>query len=308
MTAPTAVFPARTVLRLQRGALTVWAVLFTAAAGPLLWAYGPGGTAAAADWARKCTAHGCDWSSPVSAYHLAYATAEFLIGVTPYFAAATAAVLIGRELDHGTVRLAWTQSVSPTRWLAATLTVPAALITAGTTVLVLLHRLLYDAHQVPVSWHWWDDRAFEANGTLALIHPLLGLALGALAALLQRRALPALGLAVTATALVRTALDVARPHLWPTVTRVSTVRTGYDAPPNVLHVEQGAVTATGAHVSDTCFTDTKCLKAVDITGYYVDYHPAAHFWPLQLVESGIVAALTALVLGAAFTLLRRRTS
>jgi hypothetical protein len=300
--------PAHAVLRLQRGVLIVWALAVVTAAGVLLWAYGPGGSAASADWARKCTAHGCDWSSAISGYHLARATAEFLIQSVPYFAAAVSGVLIGRELEDGTARLAWTQSVSPTRWLATTLAVPAALITAGTTVLVLLHRLLYDAHQVPVSWHWWSDQTFAANGTVALVYPLLGLALGALGALLLRRAFPALGLAAVATALVHTVLGVARPHLWPSVTRTGSVSTGYNAPTNVLLVDQGAITATGAHVSDTCFTDSTCAKAFDVTGYYVDYHPASHFWPLQLMETGIVLAVTALVLAAAFTLLRRRTA
>jgi hypothetical protein len=36
-------------------------------------------------------------------------------------------------------------------------------------------------------------------------------------------------------------------------------------------------------------------------------HPASHFWPLQLVETGIVLAVAALATAAAFALLRRRT-
>lgn len=57
-----------------------------------------------------------------------------------------------------------------------------------------------------------------------------------------------------------------------------------------------------------CRDSTACLKAHDVTGFYSEYHPASHFWPLQLVETGITLALTALVLAAAFTLLRRRTA
>ena len=300
--------PVHAVLRLQRGVLIVWAVLFTAAAGALLWAYGPGGNAAAADWKRKCSAHGCDWSAPISNYHLAYAGAEFVIGFVPYLAALVGGALVGRELENGTARLAWTQGISPTRWLATTLAVPAAVITAGSTVLVLLHRLLYDAHQVPVTWNWWNGATFVPNGTLAIAFPLLGLAVGALAGLLQRRLVTSMGLAFAAIALALTTLGFARPHLWPWVTRTSPLNTGYDAPRNVLVGDRGAVTSTGGHVPDTCFEQAKCLKSVDITGYYVQYHPASHFWPLQLVETGIALAVTALVLAAAFTLLRRRTA
>ncbi|MBK3581292.1 hypothetical protein JHN63_47520 [Streptomyces sp. MBT65] len=297
----------RAVLLLHRAALIGWVVFVTAVSGGLLWAYGPGGNTARADWQRQCTGDACSWSSAITLYHAAYTVAELLIGWIPYLAAVWAGTFVARELERGTTRLAWTQSVSPTRWLATTLAVPAALVTAGSTLMVLLHRLLFDAHQVPLSWNQWNDETFTANGTLAIVYPLLGLAVGTLAGFLQRHVLTAAGLSIAAMALAVTTLGFARPYLWPTVTRVTNVGIGYDAPPNVLNVDQGAVTATGAHVTDTCFADTKCLKAVDITGYYVDYHPASHFWPLQLVETGIVVALAALVLAVAFTLLRRRT-
>lgn len=309
-TAPTArtraAGPVHAVLRLQRGILIMWAVLFAVAAGALLWAYGPGGNAAAADWKRKCSAHGCDWSAPITNYHLAYAAAEFLIGLIPYFAAILAGAVIGRELENGTARLAWTQGISPTRWLATTLAVPATLITAGSTVLVLLHRLLYDAHQVPITWNWWNDETFIPNGTLGIVLPLLGLAVGALAGLLQRRLLTSIGLAFAATALALTTLGFARPRLWPWATSTGA---DYETPRNVLYGDGGAVTSTGAHIADPmCRDSAACLKAHDVTGFYSEYHPSSHFWPLQLVETGIALTVTALVLAAAFTLLRRRTA
>lgn len=298
----------RAVLRLQRGALLAWGVFVAVVSGLLLWAYGPGGSAARADRRRTCTAHGCDWSGAVSLYHAARAVAESAIGWAPYLAAIFAGALLARELERGTARLAWTQSVSPTRWLATTLAVPAALVTAGATLLVLLHRLLSGTHPVPDSRHWWTDQTFTANGTLAIVHPLLGLAVGTLAGLLTRRAPSAVGLSIAVLGLTRTALTHARPHLWPWVTRTSPLHTGYDTPRDVLVGDRGALTSGGGHVSDACFEQTRCLTSSDITGYYVQYHPASHFWPLQLVETGIALALTALALGAAFTLLRRRTA
>ncbi|MFF4271246.1 hypothetical protein [Streptomyces sp. NPDC001536] len=44
-----------------------------------------------------------------------------------------------------------------------------------------------------------------------------------------------------------------------------------------------------------------------MTGYFTDYHPASHFWPLQLVETGLTLAVAALAVGTAFWLLRRGT-
>lgn len=224
----------RTVLRLHRAALIGWAVLVAAVSGALLWAYGPGASAARADWQRRCTAHGCDWSSAISLYHTAYTAAEAMIGWVPYLVAAWAGAVLARELERGTTRLAWTQGVSPTRWLATTLALPAVLVTAGSTVMVLLHRLLFDAHKVPMSWNWWNDETFTANGTLAVVYPLLGFAVGALAGQLQRHTLTAAGLAIAVMGLARTTLAFARPYLWPWATSTGA---DYETPRNVLYGE-----------------------------------------------------------------------
>ncbi|MFD9510873.1 hypothetical protein [Streptomyces mirabilis] len=317
-TAPTAgPRPARTwhaVLRLHRVALIIWAVIFAALSGVLLWAYGPGASAARADWRLKCGSHGCGWSSAISSYHLAHAGVEVTIGAIPYVAAVWAgAVLVGRELESGTAHLSWTQGISPTRWLATTLAVPAALITAGSTVLVLVHRLLFDAHKVPVTWNWWDDATFTANGPLAVALPLLGLAVGALAGLLLRRALVAGGLAFVATALVATVLSTARTDLWPSVTRTGTAR--FSPPDTAWQLTNGVIVhgkrvanPEYGHCDGTGTQAKQCLADHGITGYYSVYHPDSHFWPLQLVETGIVLAVTAAATAAAFRLLRRRTA
>ena len=295
----------RAVLRLHRAVLIGWAVLVAAVSGVLLWAYGPGGNAARADWQRQCTGDTCDWSDAISFYHAAYTVAEMVIGWVPYLVAAWAGAVLARELERGTARLVWTQGVSPTRWLATTLTVPAALVTAGSTLMVLLHRLLFDAHQVPLSWNWWNDETFTANGTLAIAYPLLGFAVGALAGQLQRHALTGAGLAIAVMALASTTLSFTRPYLWPWAT---TTGGDYETPRNVLYGDGGAVTSTGAHIPDPCGTAEKaCLAAHDIVGHYREYHPSSQFWPLQLTETALILAVAALATAAAFTLLRRRT-
>lgn len=38
---------------------------------------------------------------------------------------------------------------------------------------------------------------------------------------------------------------------------------------------------------------------------FAEVHPASHYWPLQLVETGILLALAALAVFAAFRVLRR---
>lgn len=123
-------------------------------------------------------------------------------------------------------------------------------------------------------------RDLHRQRPLAVALSLLGLAVGALAGLLLRRALAAGGLAFIATALVDTALGTARPHLWPWATGHGTLATGYATPSNVLFGDKGAVTSTGAHIADPgCGKSEKCLAAHDVTGYFSHYHPASHFWP-----------------------------
>ncbi|KUL24461.1 hypothetical protein [Streptomyces regalis] len=299
-----------TVLRLHRSALIVWAAVVLGGAAVLLWAYGPGADAAQAEWDRVCAGReACVWGDPVYDYDRVFRAAGFGINWLPALVAAWAgAALVAREMENGTARLAWTQGITPTRWLAAKLTVPAVLVTAGTTVLVLLHRLVSDAHPLPLGqWSWYTADNFQSNGTIAIAAPLLALAIGALAGLLLRRALPALAVTLVATGALESLATVASRNLVPWETALGTLKTGYQSPMHILYGDQGALTSTGARVPDPlCTDDAKCLAAHDIVGYYTDYHPASHFWPLHLVETGLLLGTAALATAAAFWLLRRR--
>jgi hypothetical protein len=300
----------RTVLRLHRSALIVWGVLVVAAALTFLWAYGPGADAATAAWRKSCPAqdYTCQWDTSLNGYYRGVKLAEWAIYWTPSLVAVWAgAALVGRELESGTAQLAWTQGVSPTRWLATKLAVPAALLVAGTTVLVLLHRTVFASNEFPLSWEWYEDGAFTGNGTVGIAQPLLALAVGALAGLVLRRALPALAVSFLVTGAVQFATGELTPRLWPYETAVGTLD-HYTTPDNALWGDQGALTSTGARIPDPlCGDSTKCLADHDVTGYFTDYHPSSHFWPLQLIETGLTLAVAATAVGAAFWLLRRRT-
>ncbi|MFI9614309.1 ABC transporter permease [Streptomyces sp. NPDC052023] len=302
------------LLRLHRSALWFWLMLLTVAAGALLWAYGPGVAAAEAVYRKlDCGPGYCDTSlSAFQRYDLAVAVGGGLLTVSPVLIAAWAGgSLIGRELEQGTARLAWTQSVTPVRWLAAKLAVPAALITAGTLLLTLLHRLLWSAdgplRAATGTRVWYGGFTFAANGTLATAYALLALAVGALAGLLTRRSTAGLGLGVLGLLTLTAIVSELRPRLWPAETVTGTH--GYPGIGGGSLVDEGALTAAGARVQDPiCIDDAKCLAEHDVVAFYRDYHPTSHFWPLQLVETGIVLALTALATLAAFQLLKRRTT
>ncbi|MFF0170276.1 ABC transporter permease [Streptomyces prasinus] len=301
-----------TVLRIHRSALWLWIGYVAVTAALLLWLWGPG--TAGLDIIRHCApaeVTACTAKGPTaSTYHALLDVTESLISVVPLLVAAFAGgALIGRELDSGTIRLAWTQSVSPARWLTAKLALPATLLVLGTITLVLLRRLVASSSGGLASSKWHTSTSiYHSLGPTAVVLPLLGLAIGTLVAFLVRRPLPALGLSLLVMGIVSAALCVGRDSLWPLETVTGSVSESYPSFSGVT-VSEGAITGSGAHVPDPlCDGNQACLVDHDITGFYREGHPPTHFWPLQIVETGILAALTALLVTVTYAILKRKTS
>ncbi|MFF3846010.1 hypothetical protein [Streptomyces sp. NPDC002328] len=306
----------RTVLRLHRAALLVWTVAVLGVVARLVWIAEVSAEDARAEQ-RACARAGqnlCDLTFDVSGFGDPVGWIALPAGFASLAVAAFAGgALIGRELENGTARLAWAQGITPARWLAAKLAVPALAVALGTIVLVVAFRWTWDATQ-DLRWSadWLSDGVFLVRGPTAVAYALCALALGTLAALLLRRALPALAVAVAAAWLLRFALERARVSLWPTVTRTSAG--DVDTPESAAQVAYG-VLVDGRPRADVDYTRCagkqaeiqRCLDDLGVTGHFSTFHPESHFWPLQLVESGIVLAVAALATTAAFLLLRRRT-
>jgi hypothetical protein len=60
--------------------------------------------------------------------------------------------------------------------------------------------------------------------------------------------------------------------------------------------------------TDSAAALEKCVRGTGLTDFWTTYHPESHFWPLQLMESGLLLAVTGLAAAAAFALLRRQHS
>ncbi|MEV0937950.1 ABC transporter permease [Streptomyces phaeochromogenes] len=310
---------ALSVLRLHRSALWLWLLLVVVLSATMLWAYGPGFEAADTDLRERCrkSVEACHFPDGPAFIRYDRAVSYSTLAVTcfPFLVAVWAgAALIARELETGTAHLAWTQSVSPTRWLAAKLAVPALLITAGTAVLVPLHRLVWNQDAWLRSMDWYDRSIYPSSGTLPLAYALCGLALGALAGLVVGRALPALGVAFAAMLAVYYLGNEYRLSLWPTVT--VTGAKALNLPDDALQLDRGVITDEGTRIAnnlacadaDGAAGLRRCLADSDLDEIWATYHPRYHYWPLQLAETGVVLAVAALVVTAAFVLLRRRTA
>ncbi|WP_432175752.1 hypothetical protein [Streptomyces sp. Tue6028] len=309
-----------TVLRLHRAALIAGGAALLAVAATLVWMYAIGADARAAIGPCGSPGTGLPSCSALRAIGTdeTYGAGIDSVGtVLSYLmfpvAAWAGGALIGRELESGTAQLAWSQSVTPVRWLAAKLALPAVLLTAGTTAAVLLTVWARQDDNPDLVGAWYDPDVFVSTGPVAVAHVLAGLALGALAGLVTRKALPAVGAALAAALVLHTVLERVRTGLWPADT--VTGRAALRLPASSLDLGHGVVTATGRRIggdltcvgSDSAADIQDCVRRSGLKDFWATYHPEAHFWPLQLVETGIVLAVAGLATAGAFRLLRHRT-
>ncbi|MCI3223048.1 ABC transporter permease [Streptomyces sp. NP-1717] len=263
---------------------------------------------------------GCERSTAASGW---FRWAENYVGgatvlLALLVAAFTAGPLIARELQTGMYRLAWTQSVSPARWLAVRLVGVAAIATAGAVLLAATFRWSRARSQedplLSMARSWSDREVYPALGVTAVGYILLAVAVGALAAVILRRTLLATAVGVAATGGVSLFFAWVRPYLWPVVEAEGGAEVNpFTASSDPWIVREGVVLADGSRMTyqqclDTGFSKSPCEPGTTRTAvtHFYEYHPESHFWPLQLVETGMVLALAAACVFAAFKVLGRR--
>ncbi|WP_416964179.1 hypothetical protein [Streptomyces sp. Agncl-13] len=199
--------PQRAVLRLHRPALTVWGAFLLLAVGTLLWVH---------LFRAPAERHPADQYFVLTDVNNVM---NFLGEVLSYTSVAVAAwagaALVGRELETGTARLAWTQSVTPARWLTAQLTAAALPLTAGTTLLGLVYAWVWTGDQDVLVTNWSYDRVLVPAGPMSVALVLFALAAGTLAGVTLGRALPALGVAAAVTYAARYFFGRTWDGIWP---------------------------------------------------------------------------------------------
>lgn len=255
-----------------------------------------------------------------------------LIGVPAFIGAFWGAPLVARELEMGTHRLAWTQSVTRARWLATRLLIPgvAAIVATG----------VFSAF-----FTWWSlpfDRLgnrigtanFGQRGIVPVAYALFALALGALLGTVIRRTLPAMAATLAGFFVVRFTIQwVVRPRL---VSPITTTRPTSTFGTQDATALDGAWVLSGRTVDwagravhdpwtgevgramervcgltiDGPSDEAQRIACVNQLGLHdvVRVHPADHFWALQAWESVAFLAIAVLLALACFWWLRRRTS
>jgi ABC-type transport system involved in multi-copper enzyme maturation permease subunit len=139
----------------------------------------------------------------------------FLLVVPALIGIFWGAPLIARELEAGTYRLAWTQSVTRTRWMA----VKVALVgVAGMVVGGLLSFMVtwWFSPIDQVNLNRFTPGVFDERGLVAIGYAAFAFAIGVTAGLLIRRTVPAMAATLVAFVAARLAtLYLVRPNLIP---------------------------------------------------------------------------------------------
>jgi ABC-type transport system involved in multi-copper enzyme maturation permease subunit len=135
------------------------------------------------------------------------------------------APLVARELETGTFRLVWNQSVTRSRWLAAKL--GFGVLATAVAVGILSTAITWWAHPIDGavgSQHGslaprLTPISFAMRGIVPVGYAVFALLLGTLAGLVLRRSVPAMALTLAIYVLVQIAVPLwVRPHLVPPTT------------------------------------------------------------------------------------------
>lgn len=206
------------------------------------------------------------------------------------------APLVARELEYGTWRLAWSQTIPRTRWLAVKL----ALVTGGLIVLGAAMTAVIMWYRAPMdrlTGHLLHN-AYDFEGLVLTAYILCAFGFAVLAGLLIRRSIPAMVAAFIPWLAIRLVVEfVFRPHFMAPVT--GPVSANCASPQLGCSNGISSVPAITGHIGDW---------VLNVNRDVVTYQPADRFWPFQFIEAGIFVALTAVALGAAVWLLHRRAA
>jgi ABC-type transport system involved in multi-copper enzyme maturation permease subunit len=237
-------------------------------------------------------------------------------------AAFWAAPMVSREYEQGTHLLAWSQDVTPSRWLAGKAATLLAAALLGAAVLGFLDRLaIAQVSDAVPGGH--GPGSFRAPFFAAAPLPLLGyvafaFALGLALSVLTRRTLVAMGASLATFLVTRFVVaSFLRPHYEaPLRSAIGIGGNGpVPLPDGALQVVGGYLGASGTPASfpDACNAPTTagarsyedCLRGHGIVARYVDYQPPGRIGQFQAIELGIVAVLAVLLLVVTWRLIRR---
>jgi ABC-type transport system involved in multi-copper enzyme maturation permease subunit len=204
------------------------------------------------------------------------------------------------DLEQGTYRLAWTQSITRGRWLLGKLGLPvvAAVLAAGALILLFTW---WRAPNVHINGRL-DTGNYDTTGTVVIGYTLFALALALALGAIWRRAATSLTVAFVGYFAARIFVDYSlRNQL---VAPLKATYKGAQQPSFLYNAHVLSVDATingkqimggsgggflGGHVAVRAAGMSKAI-------FHVVYQPQSHFWPMQLTETGLFAGIAMLLI------------
>jgi hypothetical protein len=218
--------------------------------------------------------------------------------------------LLAREFEQGTHRLAWTQSITRSRWLGARLAMAAGVLVVVAAVAAALLTWWYGRFD---QLHISSRAALERGSLLPVATALLAFAIATAAGALTRRAVPALAAGLVAVLVMTAALSLAAQSWLPPRPLTVTYPAGTPSPragqdDQVLSsgyrdrggrdlstraLDQLCPGTAGQRAVDRCLT-ANGIQRVD------RYQPASRAWQLALARSALYLVVAALTLALAW--------
>jgi ABC-type transport system involved in multi-copper enzyme maturation permease subunit len=258
-------------------------------------------------------------------YHVTYPLGLVLILATPAILGIFwGAPLIARELETGTYRLAWNQTVTRTRWLAVKLALTGLAAMGFTEALSLMHAWWADpiskaialgGNASVLSGNRFTWLTFASHGITPLGYAAFAFALGTAAGALIRRAVPAMAVTLAIFAVAQLPMPLwVRANIIPpaqTVATLDAAQVNYGSlsasvvpgQPGAWVVSSHAINAAGQTITSmpaACFPASPTAKFAGDPGQcmnkmgireVVGYQPASRYWAIQWSETGIFLTL-----------------
>lgn len=243
------------------------------------------------------------------------------------------APMVARELESGTYRIAWSQTVSRRRWMLVKLAIGglAAALVAGALSLALTRwaQPIDDAHATLAHANLITPLVFPSRGVVPIGYATLAFAIGVTAGLMLRKTLAAM--AVTLVLVVATQIGAVelRPLIAQPVHRITAVTAerahsvermndvvirveGWPSETDSWQLSNTIVTTPGGPEyrgptsQEKCTPD--CLEWLGTQGLLQEerYVPERRFWLVQWRELGVLLTLTAALSLISLWRIRRR--
>ena len=255
------------------------------------------------------------------------------------------APLVTREIEAGTFRLAWTQSVTRARWLAVKLGLIGLASMAATGLLSLmvswwaspLDRVtgLPAGRNGTPSLDRFAPVLFASRGITPIAYAAFAFALGVTVGVLVRRTVPAMAVTLAVFAAIQIAMPLwVRPHFIPPSHAATALHPAaidfINTSGNGRFIKVGAavdlpgawilgqqMVTPGGHAFTgpapaACMSNTapfsECEAALGRMNLrqLVTYQPASRYWAFQWYETGLFLVLAGALCGCCAWLIRRR--